>query len=39
LIVALDNKYISKEEYDLYDGHLIEITKMLIGLIKNWIMS
>ncbi|HKM40654.1 MAG TPA: four helix bundle protein [Patescibacteria group bacterium] len=39
LIVALDNKYISKEEYDLCDGHLIEITKMLIGLIKNWIMS
>ncbi|MDK2821475.1 MAG: hypothetical protein PWP31_1440 [Clostridia bacterium] len=35
LITALDNNYISQEDYDLLELKLIEIIKMLIGCIRK----
>ena len=35
LIIALDNNYFSQTEYEMLESKLIEITKMLIGLIKK----
>lgn len=35
LLTAYQNKYISKEQYDVLDEKLVEITKMLYGYIKN----
>ena len=35
LLTAYQNKYISKEQYDVLDEKLVEITKMLYGYIKK----
>jgi four helix bundle protein len=35
IVIALQNNYITQEEFDSLDAKLIEITKMLIGYMKK----